>query len=130
MPETAQATSCNAHWRWAFILIYVGLSIAGVCCLQLSRATEIINVDLDNVFKGGVWYFPGTNVVLRRQYLGIGPLDFAASFLVAVFTHGAAGWTKGIKLQQGYFLLQFLPVIAVWAIESARKRNSWALISL
>jgi hypothetical protein len=110
--------------------IYVTLASIAAYYLQLSRAPRATDVYIQQVVKGGEWKFPGQDVVLRRHYTGIAPLDFAASFLVAVFTHGAAGWTKGIQLQQAFFLLQFFPVIATWAVESARKRNAWALISL
>lgn len=116
--------------RWIFTFIYLVFAAVATYYLHLSRAPKTVNIYLEDVFNGGDWQFPGQKTILRRRYTGIAYIDFVASFLVAVFTHGAAGWTKGIKLQQAYFLLQFTPVIATWSIESARKRNARSLIAL
>lgn len=115
--------------RWIFTLVYILLSAVGLYGLQFSPNTKSVDKHMQELMKGGEWRFPGQDTILRRHYTGIGPVDFGASFLVAAFFHGAAGWTKGIQLQQGYFLLQFFAVLTAWSVESVRTKNGWAVIT-
>lgn len=127
---TLDASPASVVERWTLISIYACFAAIAAYYIHLSPAAEITNSCMEEIMQGGDWHFPGQKVLLRRHYTGIPAVDFAASFLVAVFTHGAAGWTRGIRLQQGYFLLQFFPVIAAWSVESIRKRNGWSIVTL
>lgn len=74
--------------------------------------------------------FSEHDLPLRTTYTGITLLDNGLAFLVAAFMNGAAGWDRGFFVLLVYFLLSFFPIVAIWAIESCRKRNSLASISL
>lgn len=115
--------------RWTLTLLYAGMSAVAVYYLRLGPTSKAADKHFEGVMTGGEWRWPNTDTVLRRHYTGIAPLDFGLSFLVAAFFYGTAGWVKGIQLQQGYFLLQFFPVIVIWSVESFRARNGWALIT-
>jgi hypothetical protein len=130
MAKPQASTSTSVTQKWVFTVIYIVFAAIATYYIHFSRAPKVTNFYIEQVLKGGDWQFPGQETILRRRYTGNKYIDIAASFFVAVFTHGAAGWTKGIKLQQAYFLLQFTPVIATWSVESARKRNAWSLIAL
>ncbi|KAI1087365.1 hypothetical protein F5B19DRAFT_475936 [Rostrohypoxylon terebratum] len=66
---------------------------------------------------------------LVTQYTGITVVDELAKILVTAFLAGTAGWDVGVKAQQAYFLLNWFPVVVIWAVESSRTRNSGRLVS-
>ena len=70
------------------------------------------------------------NLPIRTHYTGIAGVDYGLRFLVTAFLPGAAGWDKGIWIQQLYFLISFFPIIGIYSVEAGRKRNSLALTSL
>lgn len=127
--ESPTLPPTSAAQRWALTLLYAGMSAVAVYYLRLGPTPKAADKHFEGVMAGGDWRWADHDTVLRRHYTGIAPLDFGLSFLVAAFFYGTAGWVKGIQLQQGYFLLQFFPVIVAWSVESFRARNGWALIT-
>ena len=69
-------------------------------------------------------------IPLRTEYSGIGRLDQGLAFLVVAFMPAAAEFDRAFYLQALHFLVVFFPAVAIWAVESCRKRNEWTMISL
>lgn len=66
---------------------------------------------------------------LKRSYVGISSIDDYLTFLSAAYMTGLNGWSKPFGTLQLYFLGMLIPPIAIWAVESCRKRNSMTPVS-
>lgn len=128
-PTEVNAPKLTSLQRKCFYAAYVAIAAAGTYYLRLSEVSLHAGKYFAEVSKGGDWKFPGTEVILRRTYSGIGPVDGFLSFLVAAFMPAASGWTPGQLLQLIYFLLSFTPFVAISSIESVRSRNVGGLIT-
>lgn len=84
--------------------------------------------ELENIGQSGSLH-PGTAIPLRKDYTGVAAVDEFVAFFVAAFFPMSSGLNSGMHLQLLYFLLNFTPVVAIMAIESARQRNSQALLT-
>lgn len=74
--------------------------------------------------------FTQNGLALRTEYTGISGVDQALSFLVVAFMPAAGNFDPGSYLQALHFLMSFFPMVSIWAVESCRKRNQGAIISL
>ncbi|EXJ79932.1 hypothetical protein A1O3_08217 [Capronia epimyces CBS 606.96] len=66
---------------------------------------------------------------LKRRYIGVAFVDDTLTFLDVAFMPGIARWHSAFGFLQLYFLGGLLQPIAIWAVESVRRRNEMALIS-
>ncbi|KIX06405.1 uncharacterized protein Z518_04381 [Rhinocladiella mackenziei CBS 650.93] len=112
---------------WLIAGIFLLLSLLATYLLRVMPITSGVSEKMEYIAKTA--RFPEQGIPLRTTYTRIPPLDKGLSFLVAAFLHGAAGWDRGFYVLQVYFLISFFPVIAIWTVESCRRRNSLALIS-
>ncbi|KAK9777145.1 putative FAD-dependent monooxygenase andE [Seiridium cardinale] len=67
---------------------------------------------------------------LKRKYTSIRSIDDYLVFLSAVFMPGVNNWDPNYGLLQKYFLGMLIQPIAVWSVESYRKRNALSPIAL
>ena len=126
----ATAVGLSGSQRRFFYVAYSLLALGAAYFMRISPTSLHSGTYFEDISKGGDWYFPGTKVSLRRDYTGVASIDTGLAFLVAAFTPASSGWTPVMRLQLLYFLLNFTAVIATWAVESERTRNSWATITL
>ncbi|KAK5162735.1 uncharacterized protein LTR77_011218 [Saxophila tyrrhenica] len=108
---------------------FVGLAVLATYYMRLSPPSNAAGGFFALITEPKPFVFPETDIVLRRTYTGLGPVDMFLSFLVAAFLPGAAGIDRAFQLQQIHFLFSFLPVITVWSVEAARKGSGWKMIS-
>lgn len=113
---------------WLAAGLFLGFSLAATYFMHIVTTLTGVGDKMAHITE--ISRFPETGIALRTTYTGIVPVDKGLSFLVSAFIHGAAAWDRGSYLQQIYFLVSFFSVITIWTIESCRKRNSFALISL
>lgn len=117
-----------------YISIAVCLTLAGVATyyMRLGPQCQAAGKHFEAVAQAGEYRWPGTEIILRRRYTGIAPLDFGLSFLVAAFFPGVrgAGMNGAFEQQQPYFLTAFTPIIAAFSVEAGRPRNAWSVMSL
>ncbi|EXJ92529.1 hypothetical protein A1O3_01081 [Capronia epimyces CBS 606.96] len=116
------------NWvAWFFAVSFSLLALLAVYQIRIVAITSAISEKMELVNK--MARFPEYGIPLRKTYTGVGQLDQGLAFLVSSFIHGTSGWDKGFYVLQVYFLVSYFAVVAVWTVESCRKRNSVALIS-
>ncbi|KAF2812035.1 uncharacterized protein BDZ99DRAFT_259997 [Mytilinidion resinicola] len=115
-------------WSGYFAAIFfVSLPALAVQLMHLSdAATALAELPFQDVVTSLT--FPNKQP-LRERYTGIEPLDLGLRFLVAAFLPAAAGWDPGYEIQQIYFIVSCLAIIAIWAVEAGRKGNARAVTS-
>lgn len=115
-----------------WISIPVFLAISGVAIYYIGPASLALGPHFEQLTEPGQYKWPGTDIILRREYTGFAPLDMGLAFLVAVFYPGmsGAGMSAAFEQQQPYFLMQFGPVLAAMAVEAGRDRNYLTVMSL
>ena len=122
-------TTVPRAWRQQlFYLIYLALSAAAVYYMRIASDGFDVSGQLTKIIESEK--FTQNGLRLRTKFTGVSTIDQGLSFLVAVFTPAAAGFDRGFYLQALHFLASFFPVVTVWAVESCRKGNAWAVISL
>ncbi|OAX79561.1 hypothetical protein ACJ72_06119 [Emergomyces africanus] len=106
----------NRGWRgWALALLFLALSGAGF------RAMDIwaMGVGASSIFE---------NVNVTR-FTGIEIFDKTLSNFPPQYKAGNKTLSPGHCALQLYFLISLFPVIAIYTIESVRKRNSFNLLT-
>jgi hypothetical protein len=99
--------------------------------VRWSEASTLAGRYLDEILAKEPFFFADSeHTPLRQQYTGIESLDIGLSFFVAVFLPGAAGFDAAYQIQQIYFMLSLVPLLAVMSVEAGRTCNGWAVISL
>lgn len=74
--------------------------------------------------------FPDNRTLLRYEYTGIPAIDNVCRMLVSAFLPGIAAWDPSFCVLELYFLMSLVPVVAIWTIESCRKRNATTFLYL
>ncbi len=113
---------------WLFAGIFFVLSLLATYLIRIFAIQSGVSDKMESIAKTA--RFTEHDMPLRTIYTGLPPLDDGLSFLVAAFMNGAAAWDGGFFVLLVYFLLSFFAIVAIWAVESCRERNSLALISL
>ena len=113
---------------WLFAIAYLICSVLAFFEIRYAAVKTGLADDIATVVE--TRRLIDRDVPLRSSYTGVASLDEGISTLVAAFIAGPTGWDKGFQLHMFYFLVSFFPVMAVWAVESVRKANRGALISL
>lgn len=114
---------------YLFALIFLSLSLLGLYMIRVVAIQSGVSEKMEYIGLHGK-FVEHDDMPLRTEYTGIAQLDKGLSFLVAAFMNGAAGWDQGFTLLLFYFLVSFFPVVAIWAVESCRVRNRFALTRL
>lgn len=124
--------SVPAARTWISISICAALSGAAVYFMRIGNSSQAVGQHFEALMGPGGYRWPGSDIVLRRSYTGIGPVDFGLSFLVAAFFPGVrgAGMNGAFEQQQPYFLIQFASILAVMSVEAGRNRNYMTVLSL
>jgi hypothetical protein len=110
-----------------FTSLFALISVLGAWFMRVEPAMMGIPKDFDKYITAAT--LPNA-VPLKTTYTGIEAVDKTLAFFVAAFIFGSAGWDRGIQLQQIYFLVAILPVLAIWNVEAFRKRNKGSILSL
>ena len=109
-------------------MTYLSLSAIAVYYMRIVPDSFNVSDQMVKIIESG--RFTQTGMSLRREYTGIPSLDYGLSFLVVAFTPFAAGFDQGAYWQALHFLLSFGPVVSIWAVESCRRGNERAMVSL
>ncbi|KAF2488538.1 hypothetical protein BU16DRAFT_545529 [Lophium mytilinum] len=124
---TATTSNIRGWSGYTAALFFVSLSALAVKLMHLSdAAAALAELPFQDVVHSLT--FPNKHR-LREHYTGIEPLDVGLRFLVAAFLPGAAGWDLGCQIQQIYFIVSCLALVAIWAVEAGRVGNSRAVTS-
>lgn len=67
---------------------------------------------------------------LKRSFTGIACSDSYLTHLSAAFMPALAGWDKNYSTLHMYFLAMLNALIAIYAVESCRKRNAMNLVAM
>jgi hypothetical protein len=124
------ANAFQASRTWLTTTVFLSMSAVATYYMRIGPASSASGDYFAQILEPEPFMFPDSGVLLRRTYTGIDAIDTFLSFLVAAFLPGASGENKAFQLQQIHFLFSFLPVIAVWSVEAARKVSFWKVISL
>ena len=103
---------------WLAASTFLALSAVAFYYMRIGPATTSAGGYLERILQPAPFIFPGSKIVLRRDYTGLSQIDAGLSFLVAAFTPGASGLNKASQLQQIHFLYSFTTVISTWSVES------------
>jgi len=114
---------------WLQAATYIACSALCYYGMWIQPAKYGLYDHFDTVVKTGIFH-ENPSFPLKTTYTGIGAIDEILTFLDAAFMSGVARWHKGFWMLQIYFLGFLLQPIAIWGVESFRKRNNMALISL
>lgn len=106
--------------------IYTVLSAVAFYYMRIASQHFGVSEQFEKVLETGKHQ---NGLPLRTEYTGISSVDQFLSFLVVAFTPAAASFDPGSYLQVIHFLVSFFPMVSIWAVESCRKRNEWAVIS-
>ncbi|UPK90661.1 hypothetical protein LCI18_001596 [Fusarium solani-melongenae] len=108
--------------KWYFIAFY--LLIAGLVHygMWMRSASYGLGEHLEATVESGTWEYD-TDFPVKRSYIGISFIDDYLAFLAAVFVPGLKDWDANFGMIQLYFLGMLLQPIAVYVVESYRKRN-------
>jgi len=104
------------------------LSLLATYFIRVAATASGVSDKMETIIR--LSRFPDHETPLRTVYTGIALLDQGFAFLVAAFIHGTAAWDRGFHVLQIYFLISLFPILAIWSVESCRKRNRLSLISL
>ena len=127
--SSTSTSTCRRGWRQQREYVaYLALSAIAVYYMRIVPDSFNVSDQMMQIIDSGK--FTQTGMRLRREYTGISSLDYGLSFLVVAFTPAAASFDEGAYWQALHFLVSFYPVVSIWAIESCRKGNDWALVSL
>ncbi|CAE7009140.1 hypothetical protein P3342_002968 [Pyrenophora teres f. teres] len=120
-PSTAGLGRPNNN---ALLAVLAVLSAVGMYCVRISCIVHDLPVDFLDVAKTAI--LPN-GVKMRKDYVGIKPIDENLSLLVAAFIYGPTKWNEAFYWQQVHFLGQIAVIIAIMNVEACRERNqtSW-----
>jgi hypothetical protein len=116
-----------------FSVTYLVLSFAAFYYMRLTPEGKSTGKFLEPLFThpSADFHHPSHHeIIIRRHYTGIKPIDAFLSLLVTAFLAGPAGLNEVVRVQQINFLISIVPVLVVFSIESVRTRNAWSLITL
>lgn len=115
--------------KWYFFFFYLLVAALTYYGMWVHSAHWGLGTHLGSILMTGKFeHDPSFD--LKRQYTGIAFLDNYLVFLAAIFTTGVTGWDPQFATQQRYFLYGLIQPIAVWAVESYRKRNKLTPVAL
>ncbi|KAI9745064.1 MAG: hypothetical protein M1818_001342 [Claussenomyces sp. TS43310] len=127
--ELAAAPESRGLHGWYLMAFYLACSLLVHYGMWIRSAEYGLDVHFGSIITTGTFpYDP--NFPLKRTYTGIGAIDNYLTFLSAAYMPGLAGWDKNFGTLQMYFLGMLIQPIAIWSIESCRKRNALTLLAL
>jgi hypothetical protein len=128
--ELATAPKPRGIYGWLQVATYLAWAGAAYYGMWLRPSKYGLAEHFVSTLTTGVFPEMPVGFPLKRTYTGISVFDNTLTFLDTAFMSGIAGWHKGFWMLQVYFLGLLLQPIAIWAIESCRKRNAMSLLSL
>ncbi|KAF2804993.1 FAD-binding domain-containing protein [Mytilinidion resinicola] len=127
--ELASAPKSRGIHGWILMAVYATCGLLAHYGMWIRSAEYGLADQFASIITTGV--FPDDPTFpLKRTYTGIGAIDNYLTFLSAAYMPGLAGWDKSFATLQMYFLGMLIQPIAVWTIESCRKRNALTLLSI
>lgn len=127
--ELAAAPKSRGRNGWYFMAFYLLCSLLVHYGMWIRSAEYGLDAHFGGILMTGTFPYD-SNFPLKRTYCGIGFIDNYLTFLSAAYMPGLAGWDKNFGTLQMYFLGMLIPPIAVWSVESCRKRNALTLLAL
>jgi len=120
-PSSARVGRPNNN---ALLAVMAVLSVIGMYCMRIGCIVHDYPVEILDAVKTGI--LPN-GVKIRKDYLGIKPVDESLSFLVTAFLYGPTKWNEAFYWQQVHFLGQLAVAVAIMNVEACRERNqgSW-----
>ncbi len=99
--------------------------------MRIGSVSQMTGLQLEPLLAGDSnFVYPNTDIVIKKHYTGLKPVDGFLSVLVTAFLAGPLALKKYIQVQQAYFLCSWLAVLVVWSVESVRLGNRYKAISL
>ncbi|KAJ3530542.1 hypothetical protein NM208_g9280 [Fusarium decemcellulare] len=115
-------------YQWLLIAIYVGFAaVVYYGMWVLPEAWGLIPA-MGEVLQTGT-FKANSSFELLRSYTGVSALDQYLTFLAVIFMPGLRAWSLSYRTLQVYFLGLIAQPIAIWTVESCRKRNSMTLLA-
>ncbi|KAI0136167.1 FAD-binding domain-containing protein [Xylariales sp. AK1849] len=110
-------------YGWVLIALYLLCSFGAHYGMWIQSASWGLGDHVGQILTAGI--FPDDpGFQLKRSYIGIASIDNYLTFLSAVYMPGLKGWDKSFQYLQLYLLGGLVQPIAVWSVESYRRRNS------
>lgn len=116
-------------YGWLLIAVYIAISVLSYYGMWIRSESYGLGSYLEEIVKNKE-FAEASNYPLKTFYTGISAVDGVLTFLSAVFTPGVARFYKSYWVLQIYFLGSLVQPIAIWAIESCRKRHALTPVSL
>ncbi|KAJ9144948.1 FAD/NAD(P)-binding domain-containing protein [Pleurostoma richardsiae] len=127
--ELLSSPKRRGPYQWLLIAIYVACGLLVHYGMWIRSQSYGLDSQFGEIITTGT--FPDDPAFpLKRTYIGIPVIDTYLVFLAAAYMPGLCGWDKRFGTLQMYFLGHLIQPIAIWSIESCRKRNAMTLLAL
>jgi len=127
--ELAQTPGSRGIYGWLQMAFYLTCGLLAHYGMWIRSAEYGLADQFGAILTTGTFPYDPT-FPLKRHYIGIESIDNYLTFLSAAYMPGLNNWDKNFGTLQMYFLGMLIQPIAVWAIESCRKRNALTLVAL
>lgn len=127
--ELLNVPSRRGAYQWLLIAIYAGLAAAVYYGMWVQSEEWSMMHALEEVMQMRT-FKDNSSFELVTSYTGVAALDELFAFLAVIFIPGLRGWNPNYRLLQIHFLGLIAQPIAIWTVESCRKRHSMTVLAL
>jgi hypothetical protein len=127
--ELLKAPTASGMKKWYWVAAY--LLTSGICYYGMWVQPGYYGLweHLETILTTGEFPY-NSGFPLKRVYTGYGTVDNIFVYLAAVFMSGLKDWDPSFRFLNLYFEGSLIQPLAVWTVESYRKRNQLTLLAM
>lgn len=119
----------RGNTKWYFMAFYLAIAALVHYGMWIHSAHYNLGGHVASILTTGK-FLDDPTFPLKRTYTGIAAIDNYLVFLAAAYMPGLKNWDQNFGTLQMYFLGMLVAPIAIWSVESFRKRNMLTPVSM